>query len=74
MNGGYDQKILKQKVVELTEDEIQEFQSITLKRYGRKLTELEAEDQLSRMVLAFELIQKNVNVAIEITKKEDQNG
>lgn len=42
----------------LTEEEIKEFQEITYKLYKRKLTHDEAEDQLTRMVMAFKLILK----------------
>lgn len=43
----------------LTNEEVQEFKRITLKVYGRELTDEEAQDQGTRLVTAFELILKH---------------
>lgn len=43
----------------LTEEEMQEFKRLVLKKYGIKLTDEQAMDQGSRLVLLFELLLKN---------------
>ncbi|MCL5410001.1 MAG: hypothetical protein M1607_04040 [Patescibacteria group bacterium] len=45
--------------VDLTEEEIQEFKQIVKKVYGIDLTDDEARDQGSRIILLFELLIKN---------------
>ncbi len=43
----------------LTEEEMQEFKRLVLKKYGIELTDEEAMDQGSRLVQLFELLLKN---------------
>lgn len=43
----------------LTEEEMQEFKRLVLKKYGIKLTDEQSMDQGSRLVLLFELLLKN---------------
>lgn len=45
--------------MDLTEEEIQEFKQIVKKVYGIDLTDDEARDQGSRLILLFELLIKN---------------
>lgn len=56
--------------MDLLPEEIKEFKDITFRLYKRTLTDDEAKDQLNRMVLAFEMIQKN---PIANVQKEGQN-
>lgn len=43
----------------LTEEEMQEFKRLVLKKYGIELTDEQAMDQVSRLVQLFELLLKN---------------
>lgn len=58
---------------DLLPEEIEEFKQITFRKFGRKFTDEEAVDQLSRLVCAYELIQNDLNDPIENAQKEGQN-
>lgn len=58
---------------DLLPEEVEEFKQITFRKFGRKLTDEEAVDQLSRLVCAYELIQNDLNDPIENAQRKVQN-
>lgn len=65
----------------LTEEEMQEFKRLVLKKYGIEMTDEQAMDQGSRLVQLFELLLKNKidlgpepNLNLDDSKERSENN